>query len=353
MLDAGEMSTPMSPVSDAARPLDRAIAREAAQWLMRLHSGEASDNDVLACQRWRVANPEHECAWQRAQRINQKLGLVPHEIGMPALNRLQRVDRRAMLKTWVLAMTIAPASYLAWHQSVEELGGEWLAQWTADYKTATGERRDIALVDGTRVWINTDSAIDVVFDESQRRVILRNGEILIETGPDSGNPSTIQRPFIVETEHGRIRALGTRFVVRLMQGRRAETRTEVLQGAVEIRPNAAAHQAMVIQAGQQAFFTATSVDTPKFAAPHTSDWSRGVLFAKNQRLDDFVAELSRYRPGVLRCDPSVAGLRISGAFQLNNTDNVLAALPDTLPVEVFYRSRWLVTIIAPKTQSDG
>lgn len=169
MLDAGEMSTPMSPVSDDARPLDRAIAREAAQWLMRLHSGEASDNDVLACQRWQVANPEHECAWQRAQRINQKLGLVPHAIGMPALNRLQRVDRRAMLKTWALAMTIAPASYLAWHQSVEELGGEWLAQWTADYKTATGERRDIALVDGTRVWINTDSRLPELLRQRLRQ----------------------------------------------------------------------------------------------------------------------------------------------------------------------------------------
>ena len=55
------------------------------------------------------------------------------------------------------------------------------------------------------------------------------------------------------------------------------------------------------------------------------------------RLDAFAAELGRYRPGLLRCDPAVAPLRVSGAFQLHDTDAVLAALPATLPVSVRYR----------------
>ena len=62
------------------------------------------------------------------------------------------------------------------------------------------------------------------------------------------------------------------------------------------------------------------------------------------RLDAFAAELARYRAGIVRCDPDVADLRISGAFQLNNTDSVLQALPALLPVQVTYRTSYWVTL---------
>jgi transmembrane sensor len=47
----------------------------------------------------------------------------------------------------------------------------------------------------------------------------------------------------------------------------------------------------------------------------------------------------------------VAGLRISGAFQLQDTDAVLAALPSTLPVQVRYRSAYWVTIVPREGQA--
>lgn len=342
----------MSAALNDARPLDRAVVREAAQWLMRLHSGDATASDVEACQRWRAAHPEHERAWQRAERVNQKFDLVPREIALPALNRAQRVDRRAMLKTLVVAMTVAPASYLAWR--------EWGDGWSADYQTATGERRSIELADGTRIQLNTASAMDVAFTDNQRRINLRGGEIAIETGSDSVftgvNPDANHRPFIVETAHGSIRALGTRFVVRQGQGSDAAVstiRVAVQQGAVEIRSKAAPDQAVRVEAGQQTRFASAGVDAAQPADSHAADWSRGVLFASNMRLSDFAVELGRYRSGLLRCDPAVAHLRITGAFQLNNTDNVLAALPDTLPVSVVYRTRWWVTIIPPQDKPGG
>jgi transmembrane sensor len=95
MPDAGSVIALKSAMSGDTRLRHQTVAREAAQWLVLLHSGEANDNDVQACQRWRVADPEHEGAWQRAERINQKFGQVPREIGLSALNRLQRLDRRA------------------------------------------------------------------------------------------------------------------------------------------------------------------------------------------------------------------------------------------------------------------
>lgn len=323
---------------DEARPLERAVAREAAEWLVQLHEG-ATAADVAACDRWRAADPEHERAWQRAQRVNAKFCVVPPGVGMPALGREVRMDRRAALKALTVLLVAGPAAgYLAYRET------PW-REWTSDERTATGERRSLVLADGTHVDLNTATAIDAAFSATERRLILNAGEILVETGPDAHNPSASYRPFVVQTRQGRVRALGTRFVVR-QESDEPATRVAVLESAVEITPAAAPRDQRVIAAGQQARFTATRIGTPEPADAHVTDWSHGVLFADRMRLGDFTAELSRYRAGVLRCDPAVADLRITGAFQLDNTDNILTALPDTLPVHVAYRTRYWVSIVA-------
>lgn len=209
---------------------------------------------------------------------------------------------------------------------------------TADYRTPVGERREIVLADGSRLHLNTGTAIDVRFDAGQRLVVLHAGEVHIDTGAD--RDSSTYRPFLVQTAQGRIRALGTRFGVRLAQD---ESRVAVTQGAVEITPASGAQ--LVVQAGQQARFSQTGVTGPQPLETGAEDWLQGVLRVRDLRLDDFLAELGRYRQGLLRCDPAVGALRVSGVFQLRDTDAVLDSLPDALPVNVLYRTRYWVTVV--------
>jgi len=72
----------------------------------------------------------------------------------------------------------------------------------------------------------------------------------------------------------------------------------------------------------------------------------GVISARNMRLSDFIVELSRYRPGVLRCTEEVADLRVSGTFQLADNDQVLALIAQSLRLHVDYRTRYWVTVTA-------
>ena len=101
-----------------------------------------------------------------------------------------------------------------------------LLAWNADYRTATGEIREIVLADGTRAWLGAASALDVNYGLELRLLRLLAGEVHIETAPDA------QRAFVVDTPHGRLRALGTRFNVKLTQH---GSLLAVYQGAVEIR----------------------------------------------------------------------------------------------------------------------
>lgn len=311
-------------------PVERKVAREAARWLLRLSSDRATDADIHACEAWRASKAEHEHAWQRAQRVNQRFGLIPSALGMATLNRPESGGRRRALKTLAALIVAGPAGWAAWRASPLE--------WTADYRSATGEQRQVALADGSSLRLNTASAVDVLFDAELRLVRLRAGEIAVHAVAEAG---AHPRPFVVRTRQGDVEAQASRFCVR-QDG--DACRVSVQEGRVSLRSGGAV---VALAAGEQALLTADSPPRAEPADPHAADWARGVLHANAWRLDAFAAELGRYRAGILRCDPAVAGLRISGAFQLQDTDAVLAALPSTLPVRVRYRSAYWVTI-APR-----
>jgi transmembrane sensor len=200
-----------------------------------------------------------------------------------------------------------------------------------DFRTAAGEQRRLALPDGSRLHLNTASAVDMAFAADTRGLVLYKGEILVETAFD---PTQLQRPFLVQTNQGRIRALGTRFTVReISNGRGGQTHVTVLDQAVSIRPALVTAETR-LEAGQQAHFTRTQQPLARFAPVGEPPWIRGQIIADRQRLGDFIQELARYRPGILRCDPAVAHLRISGVFQISDTDQVLSIVAETLPVRV-------------------
>lgn len=325
----------------ARAPLDKQVALQAAEWYLCLQSGEASAADRAACERWRAESAEHERAWLRAQKLGEKIGVVPASVAVPTLGRRERREgaaRRKAVKMLAALIVAVPGGWLWWQHGA-------MPAWRADYRTAVGERRELRLADGSRLFLNTATSVDVAFDDARRALRLYAGEIQVHTAPDPwpGTQRHGPRPFVVMTGQGELRPLGTRFNVRL-DGDRGESVLAVFEGRVEIRPTAAPAAARIVEAGQQARFDATQVMTPGIVTVGTAGWREGILYADRMRLADFCAELARYRRMWLRCDPVVGELRVSGAFQLDNLDAVLASLPDALPVSVIYRSRYWVTI---------
>src|SRR5690606_19487037 len=97
------------------------------------------------------------------------------------------------------------------------------------------------------------------------------------------------------------------------------------EGSAMLEPSAGSAP-LLVRAGQQASFTATSTHGPASAGPTAGAWVEGVLAAQAMRLADFLVELGRYRAGVLSCAPDIADLRITGVFPLEDTDQVLQSL---------------------------
>lgn len=171
----------------ASSDIDHTILDEAAEWLVLLQCGEATERDHLRLAQWRSRSPAHDAVWQRAEEVLATFRRVPPQLGRDTMSQL-RPNRRQALRLGLLAIAM-PAAWLALRHA------PW-QEWNADLRTGTGEQKTISLADGTRLMLNTATAVNVAFNSAERRLKLLAGEILVSTGKD---PSPTPRPFIVDT----------------------------------------------------------------------------------------------------------------------------------------------------------
>ncbi len=311
----------------------RSIVDEAAAWLVRCHAGDLDAPAHAALQRWIERSTEHRRAWMAAQDLQQTFGQLPAQAALQALQR-PRVSRRAVLSGGVLALAAVPTGWWAAREF------PW-NRWNAAYQTAAGEQHELVMADGSRVTLNTRTALDLIDTHERRGIVLHAGEILVQTAPDPER----RRPFVVVTGQGEVQALGTRFTMREVETpeRIRYTKVQVLEHAVRLQPRDT-RLPLLIEAGQQGRLYRSHAEGPQTLAVGAGGWAQGQIIADNQPLSAFVEELSRYRGGVLRCDPAVADLRISGVFQTRDTDSALAIIEETLPVRLSARTRYWITV---------
>ncbi|WP_409318605.1 FecR domain-containing protein [Pseudomonas sp. KCJK9016] len=310
---------------------DETLIDEAAQWMALLQSADVSLQERAAFEAWRAADPRH-------QQIIEQMG--------GGLNLLRHSDLRGVPRESLLRSLNAPSSrrrFISGSLSVlgiAVLAGligrryGWLPE-AGELSTGTGERRAFTLADGSALTLNARSRVVPRFDSVQRLLDLRSGELLVDVAK---NPA---RPFVVETGHGRMRALGTTFLVQ-----RAEdaTRLVMLHSQVEVVTASGVRQ--VVEAGESLLFNERQILSLERSKGQESAWVQGRLEVRDRPLSEVIDSLRNYRRGILHLSPEVAGLRLSGLFPLDDSDRTLQLLERSLPIRVTWHNPYWVSVEA-------
>jgi transmembrane sensor len=303
---------------------------QAAHWLAMLEDEHLSDADRKAFIAWRRADPRHHLAVQRMEALLGTFKTLP---ALPTRKALNGAFPSSGAK---FSLPVVPAIAL-----LGVLIGGWFSVeqapvWLADQRTHIGERREISLSDGSQLQLNSDSALDVDFDERQRLIDLRQGEIWVEVAKDK------QRPFVVRTDQGTITALGTRFVVR--KAADGAVQVSVLESAIAAK--ARLSMDVNVAMGLQAILKDGLVQAPqRIGHDDPAAWTRGLLKVDDQPLTEVLQALAVYRHGLVQFDErALAGMRVSGLFRLDDTDAALATLADNLPIRVEHYTDLFVRI---------
>lgn len=323
------------------RALPEHLIDTAIAWSIRLDHHLPTPQARADFERWLRADPQHAVAWQRVGSLGRTFRAVPPQLvrdtlqTVDGLRQRRRVTRRGAIERLSLAGVLLGAGWVAREHA------PW-QRWLADAATATGEQQTLPLADGSVVVLNTDSVVHTDFGGDRRMVVLRRGEIQVTTGSDAQALASRGhgRPFWVATPFGEMRALGTRFTVRL-DGPRA--RISVQEGAVKLHP-ARGGATAIVRPGESRWMSADGTAPADLRGIEADAWTDGVIAGKDMRLADLLAELARYRPGHITCDPRVAGLRVSGLYHVKDTDQALQFLLQTQPVSVVYTTRFWVSV---------
>lgn len=307
---------------------DDGLAEEAALWVARMQSADATEADKRAFENWLGADIAHRDAYEEMQRLWGTMRDIDIDIPKP---REQRIGKTAILSIAAICL-IGLSSFLALETGI-------LDRFQADIYTTVGETRVVTLDDGTHVSLNTDTALKTRYTAGERRVVLLRGEAFFDV---SKNP---QRPFLVESGVLTAQALGTHYAVRAA-GDFQSQQVQVEEGEVQV--GGPSETARLVAGDAVTLNTEGQFIHSRPDVANNTAWREGKLVFSGQPLSEVLKVLERYRHGrIVILDDRAAKLAVSGVFDLRHTDQALQSLETNLPVTlnrisglmVFVRSR--------------
>ena len=297
-----------------------ALKRQAIDWLTLLSSGHVTQSDAEGLKRWCGESPAHAEAFAEANLLWGVLG--PATRNVAARNKVQggqraRPDpllgRRAFLGGSAVAATAAAAGYLIVWPPL----GLWpsLSELMAEYRTVTGEQRQLATAGGAAVEMNTQTSLNVaaVAGGDGDRIELIAGEAIVTTG------ATTSKPVVVVAADGRTNARNAKFDVRLDGPSVCVT---CLDGSVDVEHRGAA---AIVREKQQVTYNEGGLERVVSVDPAVvTSWHAGVLIFRGELLSRAVEEINRYRPGrIVLVDASLGHRRIDASFRLDHIEEIV------------------------------
>lgn len=283
----------------------------ALDWFVTLQAAEGDADTIAAFERWLAADPSHATAFDRVAALSDMPAM---RMASLALARRIRTQARRPVRRW-LPLAAAAALVLVGIQLYPLLR----LYWEADFRTATGSRQEFALPDGSKMMLNTASAVAIDFKDGRRSVRLLRGEAYFDVVRDAA------RPFKVAGGYGEIEVKGTAFAVRSD----ANEDTVVLErGRVDVARQSDRSNLVHLAPGGLATVTATSLarsETADIAAMLA--WRDGRYVFHDQPLSRVVQNLRRYYSGVIFiANERVARAPVSGNYRTDDPESALRSL---------------------------
>lgn len=331
------------------------IEERAAEWLAKRDSGDWTPADEAEFTAWLEACTAHEVAfirlegaWNTARRLKavapgHEVSALPPPPGQwgqlspffespesdaPPPQTLLHASAKGEVswRSTKWRVRIAASIVLLLAAAL----GAYLLPVGPQYQTPVGGLAHVPMPDGSRVTLNTDSAINVDVTEKERRVELEQGEAFFEVAKDP------TRPFVVIAGKKRIVAVGTQFSVRRTGD---DVRVFVTEGKVRLEgegPNIPELGATLVSAGSIARTVDDTVLLQQNALPKVQEylaWRSGFLIFDEVSLSEAVAEFNRYNQRqIVISDPQVAEIRLSGKFRSTSFEAFVRLLEEGFPV---------------------
>lgn len=303
--------------------IDAIILEQAIDWLLRIEEQPLNADEQKQFEQWKNSSQRHQEIWGRVGKVRKKLDThvqaIPRSLTKNFLEE-QKSPWLGKLMFFLITGTIVTVTFQI---SKKEA-------WLADYRTTFSEQKRITLDDGTNIRLNSKTALDVNYTKNERNIILRYGEIYVETGKDN-----LKRPFKVLNQHGQMLALGTAFNVNQQKD---QTILTVVEHTVEIT-TMQTKQKQKVKSKQKLRFNNKHISPIGNLPVEGLPWLKGLVTVNRISVKD-IAEIIEKNYGVTVYidkelnEQLINQIEISGSFPINDLDRTVALLESTYPIKI-------------------
>lgn len=319
------------------------LQQQACEWISRIDRG-LTTTEQQEVHKWVNISESHRQilfdlaqSWDEFSVLNELSGLMPVE---RIENRTARKTNGKVLWTMVASIAFLMISLISWamlNQSSTQNSTDLLTQLS----TTVGEQKPITLSDGSVVYLNTDSQVQVDYSPGIRNIRLIKGEAHFDVAHDRN------RPFIVTAALNTVTAIGTAFNVQLVndgfellvtEGRvlvkNAQQRNE--QARFNNNATPLEGEGTLLNAGQKAMIAPLSAQAVSLSLEQMQNdlaWRQGIVVFHGEPLAEALLEISRYMPINFKlADEHVKQVRVAGFFKTGDLDGLLAALANNFQI---------------------
>ena len=283
-------------------PVSDPLFEQAMRWRARL----ADNPDDAELQRtvtdWKAADTRHAAAFTEAENLWHLLGSVPAEARPARAISWRSVGLGAVAALALAILVEAPAQHA-------------FQNWRSDLVTGAGESRTVSLPDGSKITLNSDTAVAFEAGPGGRAMRLVRGEAFFTVAHDAAHP------FRVHAKGAAVTVLGTRFDVNV-EG--AGSKVTVESGMVRVD---GALGRIFLAANEQGFTDATRIGKRAVSSADATAWRSGRAVFFDTSLIEVARELSRYRrAGIYVWGSQLRQQRISASFRTDNDQVMIDAL---------------------------
>lgn len=315
----------------------RAAQNQAAQWIIARDEPDWNEDNQAQLEAWlaesdmnRIVFLRLEHSWREADRI-RALGLTM--TSQTLQEESAEPSHSSGLSWWrpvAIAASLVVAVGIGWHEYPRST--ELTAQIASTrFDTGVGGHKIVGLPDGSKVELNTASAIRADVEEDRREVWLDKGEAYFEVAHDQS------RPFVVHAGARQVTVLGTKFSVRRdgdkvsVFVREGRVRVDDIEDGHAMRSTTITGGDIALARGAATLVTAKSEGRVDDALA----WRQGMLSFDQERLRDVAAEFNRYnRQQLIVTDPAAADIRIGGMFPASKPGDFIRLLRDAYGLKI-------------------
>ena len=314
-------------------------------------SGEASQSEKDELTSWIDESPANKRIFEETQRIWAKnqtyfaasdISSDREKIKDQIIQQLSKPAKTVSLSTWiyrVAAILALPVMLgIGWYLGSTEISSE---TQMCEVTAPKGQISKCVLADGTEVWLNAGSTLkyDAALKGNLREVNL-NGEAYFKVSKNK------HKPFVVTTEHARIKVLGTIFNLKAYSGEN-KVETTLEEGSVVFSLNESATKPVELKPGEQLAYDVSerTITLGKVETYLHTAWKDGKFVFKDADLKDIITELERLYDVRIRVEnEKLLQLRFRGVFEYEqNIFSALEALEQTTNMKYRMNGRdiWL------------